>query len=29
VIEAGHMVREGLAFQLLQDQYIKQAYLGL
>ena len=29
VIETGHMVREGLAFQLLQDQYIKQAYLGL
>ena len=29
VIETGHMVREGPAFQLLQDQYIKQAYLGL
>jgi len=29
VIETGHVVREGPAFQLLQDQYIKQAYLGL
>ena len=29
VIETGHVVTEGLASQLLQDEYIKQAYLGL
>jgi branched-chain amino acid transport system ATP-binding protein len=29
VIETGHVVTEGPAFQLLEDQYIKQAYLGL
>lgn len=29
VIDTGHVVREGPTFQLLQDQYIKQAYLGL
>jgi branched-chain amino acid transport system ATP-binding protein len=29
VIETGHVVREGPTFQLLHDQYIKQAYLGL
>ena len=29
VIETGHVVREGLASQLLQDEYIKQAYLGI
>jgi branched-chain amino acid transport system ATP-binding protein len=29
VIETGHVVTEGPASQLLQDEYIKQAYLGL
>lgn len=29
VIETGHVVTEGQASQLLQDEYIKQAYLGL
>ncbi len=29
VIETGRVVTEGLASQLLQDDYIKQAYLGL
>ena len=29
VIETGHVVTEGPASQLLRDEYIKQAYLGL
>jgi branched-chain amino acid transport system ATP-binding protein len=29
VMETGHVVMEGPASQLLQDEYIKQAYLGL
>jgi branched-chain amino acid transport system ATP-binding protein len=29
VIETGHVVTEGPASKLLQDEYIKQAYLGL
>jgi len=29
VIETGHVVMEGEANRLSQDEYIKQAYLGL
>ena len=29
VIETGHVVMEGEASRLIQDDYIKQAYLGL